>query len=165
MVSTTDVKRLRDETGAGVMNSKRALEESNGDFDAAKEILRQQGVASAAKRADRATGEGLIEAYVHGDRLGALVEVQCETDFVARTDAFRTLARDIAMQVAAMNPAAIEVDDVPDDVVGSKEDNALLTQAFIKDGSRTVGELVQEAIAQTGENIRVARISRFELGG
>ncbi len=165
MVSTTDVKRLRDETGAGVMDSKRALEESNGDFDAAKEILRQQGVASAAKRADRATGEGLIEAYIHGDRLGALVEVQCETDFVARTDAFRALARDIAMQVAAMNPAAIEIDDVPDDVVGSKEDNALLTQAFIKDGSRTVGELVQEAIAQTGENIRVARISRFELGG
>jgi elongation factor Ts len=164
MVSTADVKRLREETGAGVMDSKRALEESNGDFDAAKELLRQQGIASAAKRADRETGEGLIDAYIHGDRLGALVEVQCETDFVARTDTFRTLTRDIAMQVAAMNPAAIDVDDVPDDAVGSKEDNALLTQTFIKDGSKTIGDLVQEAIAQTGENIRIARISRFELG-
>lgn len=164
MVSTADVKRLRDETGAGVMDSKRALEESAGDFNAAKEILRQRGVASAAKRADRTTSEGLIESYIHGDRLGALVEVQCETDFVARTDTFRTLARDIAMQVAAMNPAAIEVDDVPDDAVGAREDNALLTQTFIKDSSRTINDLVQETIAQTGENIRVARIARFELG-
>lgn len=165
MVSTADVKRLREETGAGVMDSKRALEESNGDFDAAKEILRQQGIAAAAKRADRATGEGLVDAYIHGDRIGALVEVQCETDFVARTDTFRELTRDIAMQVAAMNPAAVEVEDVPDDVVGSKEDHALLTQAFIKDGSKTIGDLIQEAIAQTGENIRIARFSRFELGG
>lgn len=165
MVSTADVKRLREETGAGVMDSKRALEESQGDFDAAKEILRQQGIAAAARRADRATSEGLIDAYIHGDRIGALVEVQCETDFVARTDTFRELTRDIAMQVAAMNPAAVEVEDVPDDVVGSREDNALLTQAFIKDGSKTVGDLVQEVIAQTGENIRIARFSRFELGG
>jgi elongation factor Ts len=164
MVSTADVKRLREETGAGVMDSKRALEESNGDFDAAKEILRQQGIASAAKRAERETREGLIDAYIHGDRIGALVEVQCETDFVARTDTFRTLTRDIAMQVAAMNPAAIDIDDVPDDAVGTKEDNALLMQTFIKDGSKTIGDLVQEAIAQTGENIRIARISRFELG-
>jgi elongation factor Ts len=166
MVSTEDVKRLREETGAGVMDSKRALEESSGDFDAAKLLLREQGVASAAKRAGRTTSEGVVEAYVHGGgRIGALVEVQCETDFVARTDTFKTLTRDIAMQVAAMSPAAIAVEDVPDDVVGSKEENALLTQAFIKDSSRTINDLVREAIAQTGENIRVARISRFELGG
>ena len=166
MVSTQDVKRLRDETGAGVMDSKRALEEANGDFDAARQILREQGIAAAAKRADRATAEGVVEAYIHGGgRIGALVELQCETDFVARTDTFRTLVRDIAMQVAAMNPAAIEVDDVPDDAIGDRESHALLTQPFIKDNSQTIGELVQEAIAQTGENIRVARIARFEIGG
>lgn len=165
MVSTQDVKRLREETGAGVMDSKRALEEANGDFEAAKQLLREQGIAAAAKRAGRTTNEGVIDAYIHGEgRIGALVEVQCETDFVARTDAFKTLVRDIAMQVAAMNPTAIELADVPADAIGAKEDNALLTQAFIKDGSRTINDLVQETIAQTGENIRVARIARFQLG-
>src|SRR5690606_794315 len=102
VVTADDVKRLRDETGAGVMDSKRALEEANGDFERARTILREQGIASAAKRADRATSEGMVEAYIHaGGRIGALVEVQCETDFVGRTDAFRQLARDVAMQVAA----------------------------------------------------------------
>jgi elongation factor Ts len=108
LVTTADVKRLREETGAGVMDSKRALEEANGDFDAAKDILREQGIAAAAKRADRTTSQGLVESYIHsGGRIGALVEVQCETDFVARTETFRDLARDLAMQVAAMNPAAM----------------------------------------------------------
>jgi elongation factor Ts len=166
VVTTDDVKRLRDETGAGVMDSKRALEQAGGNFDEAKKILRDQGVASAAKRAERETGQGLIESYIHGaGRIGALVEIQCETDFVARTDGFKQLARDVAMQVAAMNPLALDAADVPDDVSGSKAEHALLTQAFIKDGSKSIQDLVQETIAQTGENVRIARFARFELGG
>jgi len=166
VVTTDDIKRLREETGAGVMDSKRALEEAGGDFEQARKIIREQGIAAAAKRAERETSQGLVESYIHGaGRIGALVEVQCETDFVARTDTFRELARDVAMQVAAMNPAALTADDVPEDTPGKPEDNALLTQAFIKDGSQTIGDLVQAAIGQTGENIRIARFARFELGG
>src|SRR5712692_7212220 len=147
------------------MDCKRALEQAAGNFDAAKEILREHGAAAAAKRADRATSQGLVEAYIHGGgRIGALIELQCETDFVARTDTFKQLARDVAMQVAAMNPAALTPEDVPADAVGTREENALLTQTFIKDGSRRIGDLVQDAVAQTGENIRIARFSRFELG-
>jgi elongation factor Ts len=165
MVSTDDVKRLREVTGAGVMDSKRALEEAGGDFEKAREILREAGAASAAKRSDRETGQGLIESYIHGaGRIGALVEVNCETDFVARTDTFRELARDIAMQVAAMNPLGLNEEDVPADAPGARADHALLRQAFIKDPSKTIGDLVQAAIAQTGENVRVARFARFELG-
>jgi elongation factor Ts len=164
-ISTEDVKRLREETGAGVMDSKRALEEAQGDFERAKALLREQGVATAAKRAGRETGQGIVEAYIHGGgRIGALVEVQCETDFVARTDTFRQLAREVAMQVAAMSPLALNPEEVPDDAPGSKEDHALLTQPFIRDAARTIGDLVQETIAQTGENVRIARFSRFELG-
>ena len=166
MVTADDVKRLRAETGAGVMDSKRALEEADGDFEGARRLLRERGVALAAKRSERSTGQGLVEAYIHGDgRIGALVEVNCETDFVARTDTFRQLARDIAMQVAAMNPLVLTEADVPEDAAGDRAQHALLAQPFIKDGSHTIGELVQEAIAQTGENIRVAHFARFELGG
>lgn len=166
MVSTDDVKRLREETGGGVMDCKRALEEADGDFEKAKELLRVAGIATAAKRSDRATSQGLVESYIHGEgRIGALVEVQCETDFVARTDTFKELARNIAMQVAAMNPLALTSEDVPPDAPGAAEDHALLTQAFIKDGSRNIGDIVQDAIAQTGENIQIGRFSRFELGG
>ena len=163
-ISTDDVKRLRDETGAGVMDSKRALEEAGGDFNRAKELLREHGAAAAAKRSERSTGQGLVESYIHGGRVGALVEVNCETDFVARTDTFKALARDVAMQVAAMNPLGLTEDDVPTDAPGERKAHALLEQAFIKDPSRTIRDLVQEAIAQTGENVRVARFSRFELG-
>ena len=164
-VTTEDVKRLRDETGAGVMDAKRALDEAEGNFDRAKGILRERGVAAAAKRAARETRQGMVECYIHGQgRIGALVEVQCETDFVARTDTFRTLARDIAMQVAAMNPLALTPDAVPADHAGTAEEHALLTQAFIKDGSKTIADLVADAVAQTGENIRVARFARFVLG-
>jgi elongation factor Ts len=107
-----------------------------------------------------------VEAYIHGQgRIGAIVELQCETDFVARTDAFKALARDIAMQVAAMNPIALTADEVPADAPGTKEENALLTQAFIKDGKKTVADLVQDVISTTGENVRIARFSRFEIGG
>lgn len=165
MVTTEDVKRLRGETGAGVMDAKRALEEAEGDFEAAREILREKGIAAAAKRSDRTTDQGLVESYIHGEgRIGALVEINCETDFVARTEGFRQLARDIAMQVAAMGPLALTPEDVPADAPGAAKDNALLTQAFIKDNSRTIGDLVQETIAQTGENVRISRFSRFELG-
>jgi elongation factor Ts len=165
MVTADDVKRLREETGAGVMDSKRALEQAGGDFEKARSLLRQQGMEAAAKRADRSTSQGLVEAYIHGGgRIGALVEVNCETDFVARTDTFRSLARDVAMQVAAMNPLGISPEDVPDDAPGGKAPNALLTQPFIKDSSRTIGDLVKDAIAQTGENVRITRFSRFELG-
>ena len=106
-----------------------------------------------------------LEAYIHGGgRIGVIVEVQCETDFVARTDAFKQLARDIAMQIAAMNPLALTPEEVPADHVGTAEENALLTQAFIKDSGRTIQQLVQDVIAQTGENVRIARFARFELG-
>lgn len=166
MVTTSDIKRLREETGAGVMDAKRALEEASGDFTQAKELIRQQGIASAAKRSDRATTEGVVESYIHGaGRIGALVEVQCETDFVARTDAFKQLARDIAMQIAAMNPLALVVEDVPADAPGNLEDHALLKQSFIRDSSQTIEQLIQAVVGQTGENIQVGRFSRFELGG
>lgn len=165
-VSTEDVKRLREETSAGVMDAKKALEEAGGNFDKAKELLRERGVAAAAKRSERETGQGIVEAYIHGQgRIGAIVELQCETDFVARTDAFKTLARDVAMQVAAMNPLALTPEEVPADAAGTKEENALLTQAFIKDGKKSVASLIQDVISTTGENIRIARFARFEIGG
>ncbi len=163
-ITTADVKRLREETNAGVMDAKRALEEADGNFDKAKGILRERGIAAAAKRSDRATNQGVVETYSHGGRVGVIVEIQCETDFVARTETFRTLAHDIAMQIAAMNPLGLTVDDVPAEHNGTVEENALLTQAFIKDGARTIQDLVSDAVAATGENIRVARFARFELG-
>jgi len=163
-VSTEDVKRLREETNSGVMDAKRALEEAGGDFGRAKQLLREKGSAAAAKRSDRATSQGVVEAYIHaGGRIGALVELNCETDFVARTDIFRQLARDIAMQVAAMDPAGIELDDVPADEP-DRESRALLNQPFIKDSSRTISQLIADTIASTGENVRISHMARFELG-
>lgn len=165
MVTTSDIKRLREETGAGVMDAKRALEEASGDFTQAKELIRQQGIASAAKRADRATSEGVVESYIHGaGRIGALVELKCETDFVARTDAFKQLAKDVAMQVAAMNPLALVTEDVPAGAPGNLEDHALLNQTFIRDSSQTIEQLIQAVVGQTGENIQIGRFARFELG-
>ena len=166
-VSVDDVKRLREETGAGVMDAKRALDDAAGDFARARALLRERGIAAAAKRSDRETGQGVVESYVHGEgRIGVLVEVNCETDFVARTDEFRALARDLALQVAAMNPAAIAPEDVADgeDAPDDREQAALLTQAFVKDPARSVRQRIEETIASTGENIRVARFARFELG-
>lgn len=165
MVTTSDIKRLREETGAGVMDAKRALEEASGDFDEARKLVRQQGIAAAVKRSERETSQGVIEAYIHGQgRIGALVEVQCETDFVARTDTFKQLAKDIAMQVAAMNPLGLTPEDVPEDVSGNREEYALLKQSFIREPSQTIEDLVQTAIGQTGENIKIGKFSRFELG-
>jgi elongation factor Ts len=166
VATADDVKRLRDETGAGVMDCKRALDASSGDVEKAKVWLRDQGVASAEKKSGRETSQGLVESYIHaGGRIGVLVEVNCETDFVARTDAFKKLAHDLAMQVAGVpTTLAVSEEDLPDGAEGSVEETVLLKQPFIRDGSRTIEQLVKEAIAQTGENIRVRRFARYELG-
>ena len=166
MATAEDVKRLRDQTGAGVMDCKRALDEAGGIVDKAVELLREKGIAAAEKRAGRETAQGLVESYIHaGGRIGVLVEVNCETDFVARTDTFKTLAHDIAMQIAGVpGTLVINEEDLPKDAEGSVEETVLLKQPFIRDGSRTIEQLVKEAIAQTGENIRVRRFARFELG-
>jgi elongation factor Ts len=166
VASAEDVKRLRDETGAGVMDCKKALEEGGGDFDRAKQILREKGIAGADKKAGRETSQGLVESYIHaGGRIGVLVEVNCETDFVAKTDAFKKLAHDIAMQVAGIaTTLAVSEEELPDGAEGSVEETVLLKQPFIRDGSRTIEQLVKEAIAQTGENIRIRRFARYELG-
>lgn len=167
MVSVQDVKRLREETGAGVMDAKRALDRAEGDFERARTLLREEGIAAAAKRAHRATSEGVIESYIHANgRIGVLVEINSETDFVARTEQFRDLAHDVALQVAAMNPDTVSIDDLPEDVPeGEREGRALLTQPFIKDSARTVQELVEDTISSTGENIRISRFIRYEIGG
>ena len=145
-----EVKRLREETGAGVMDCKRALEESKGDFERAKALIKERGLAKAQKKSDREAKEGIVEAYVHaGGRIGAMVEVSSETDFVARNPEFRELAKELAMQVAAMDP---------------KDVDELLEQTYIRDASKKVGELVTGIAATTGENVRVRRFKRFQLG-
>jgi elongation factor Ts len=164
-VSIESIKALREQTGAGVMDSKRALQQTNGDLQKAEEILRAEGIASAAKKASRATNEGLIESYIHsGGRIGAIVELNCETDFVARTPDFKELAHDLAMQVAAMSPTYVDGTDLPEDEPGSPEEVSLLQQPFIKDPTKTIQDLVKEAVGKLGENIRVRRFTRFSLG-
>ena len=164
-VSTEAVKELRQQTGAGVMECKRALEEVDGDLERAAEILRQRGLALASARAHRRTAQGLVECYIHaGGRIGAMLELNCETDFVARTDTFKALAHELAMQVAAMGPLSISTDDLPPGAEGDPNEMCLLLQPYVRDPSRTVQELISEAIAQTKENIQVRRFARFELG-
>lgn len=140
--------KLREETGAGVMDCKRALADAGGDYEKAKAIINERGLTKAAKKGERATGAGLVYAYVHQDRVGVLLELRCETDFVARTDDFRGLAKELAMQIAAMDPENSE---------------ALLTQEYVKDPSLTVAEVVKRVIAKLGENIQIGRFSRFSL--
>ena len=165
MVSTADIKTLRDRTGAGIMDAKRALEASVGDIDQAETALREKGLARAAAKADRATTEGLVECYVHaGSRIGAMVEVNCETDFVARTPEFKDLAHNLAMQVAAMAPLYLDDDDAPEDETRAPEEVCLLKQAFIRDPSRIVNDLVMDIRSRVGENVQVARFTRFSLG-
>ncbi len=164
-VSASDVKALRERTGAGVMECKRALEEAGGDVERAVEVLREHGAELAGKRAHRETSQGLVECYIHaGGRIGALVEVNCETDFVARTDAFKELARELAMQVVAGSPLSVSEEDLPSGAEGDPAELCLLRQPYIRDDSRTIDDVVKEVIAQTGENIRVSRFARFELG-
>jgi len=194
-ITTDMVKQLRERTQAGILDCKQALEETNGNFEAAVQLLRQRGLAVAAKKAGREAKEGLIDAYVHaGGGIGALIELNCETDFVARTEEFRTLAHDLAMQVAASNPRYLSRDDVPEEVIqqqleayrqealaeGKPEhvidriaqgrlekffsEVVLLEQPFIKDPDRTVQELITDKIAELKENIVLRRFCRFELG-
>jgi elongation factor Ts len=196
MAITVDmVKELRERTGAGVLDCRNALQEVGGDFDKAATLLRKKGLAIAAKKADREAKEGLVEAYIHGGgRLGVLLELNCETDFVARTADFQELAHDLAMQIAATNPQYLTPQDIPTDVVeglrqrerdqveGDKpyevverilegklkkyyQEVCLLEQPFIKDESVVIGELITAKIAKLGENIKVRRFARFELEG
>jgi elongation factor Ts len=189
------VKELRDRTQAGILDCKKALQETNGDFEQAAELLRQKGLAVAEKKAGRETNEGLIEAYIHaGGSVGAIVELNCETDFVARTEPFKALAHDLAMQVVATNPKYLSRDAIPDDFreremaayrqqaleEGKPEhivdriaegrwnkyvsEIVLLEQPYIKDGDKTVDQLITEAVAELKENIVLRRFARFELG-
>ncbi|MBI4228032.1 MAG: translation elongation factor Ts [Candidatus Omnitrophica bacterium] len=194
-VATIDpalIKRLREQTGAGVMDCRRALETSQGEFDGALRWLKAQGAAIAAKKADRATKAGAIAAYVHGGRIGVLVEVNSETDFVARNERFQEFVHQLGLHIAAMNPAYVSPDDVPSELVADElgqlqeslegaEGDAfvsaqkahmeqfyarlcLLNQPFVKDESKTIQDLLTELIAVTGENIVVRRFIRYQLG-
>ena len=187
------IKQLREKTGAGIMDCKRALEAANGDLTGAEDILRKQGMASAAKKAGRAANQGLIFQYIHGGRIGCLLELNCETDFVARTDEFQRLVRDLAVQVAGMIPQFVDVDRIPEDVLEARRQELLADESVQKkpenirgqiiegqlkkwysqvvlyeqpfrDEERTVRELVNERIATIGENIRVRRFTRYALG-
>jgi translation elongation factor Ts len=193
-ITAENVKALRELSGAGVMDCKRALEESDGDLEKASALLRERGQAAAAKRAGREAREGLVSSYIHtGGRIGVLIEVNCETDFVARTDQFQKLVRELAMQVAGLRPVYPTIESIPaaeleakreqllgDESVNQKPEHirgqivegqlkkwfadVVLTEQPFRDEDRTVGELITEAIAKTGENIRVRRFVRFELG-
>jgi len=166
-VTAAQVKELREITGAGVMDCKRALMETGGDKDKAVEMLRQHGLSVAEKKSHRTTEQGLVECYIHaGGRIGALVEVNCETDFVARTPDFKALARDLAMQVAATGPLYVSEEELKLEpgIEGDPKEICLLCQAYIRDASRTVLDIVNDVIAKTGENVKVSRFARFEIG-
>lgn len=147
-IKKEDIQKLRDLTGAGVMDCKRALEEAKGNFDRAVEIVREKGVIIAEKKSGRKTGAGLLEAYVHNNRVGVLLELRCETDFVAHSDPFQELAHELAMQIAALDPKSVE---------------DLLDQAYIRDESIKISDLITRVVAKVGENIKVERFCRYEL--
>lgn len=194
-ISADKVKALRERTGVGIMDCKSALTETDGDIDKAVELLRKMGVASAEKRAGRETDEGLVEAYIHaGSQLGVLVEINCETDFVANTDEFKNFARDIAMQVAATGPRVVSREDFPQGEIDKEleiyktqannegkpeniierfvqgklekfyQENALMEQSYIKDPNKNIKELLTEVITKTGENINIRKFVRYQLG-
>ena len=193
-VSLDEVKKLRDLTGVGLTDAKKALVETDGDFDKALSAMRKKGMTKAEKRGEREALEGLVDSYVHSGRIGVVVEVNCETDFVARTDAFKTLVHDIALHVSATNPEYISLADISDEVKAAKKtefvekakadgkpaeiaekivegqlakylaEKTLLEQPFIKNPDITVGDLVKEHISKLGENIVVRQIRRIELG-
>lgn len=149
-VSVSDIKKLREKTGGGIADCRKALEEAKGDFKKAEELLKSWGIDKAASKADRAVGAGLVETYIHGGgKVGSMVEINCETDFVARTDEFKALAHEVAMQVAAMDP---------------KDVKELMEQLYIRDAGKKIETLVGETIAKVGENIQIKRFMRFELG-
>jgi len=189
------VKQLREKTGTGVMDCKQALKESGGDLDKAVDFLRKKGLATAAKRAGRATSEGIVESYIHmGGKIGVLVEVNCETDFVAKNEDFKAFAKNITMQIAATNPVAVTAGDVPEHIINKEreiyraqaletgkpeniidkiaegklkkfyDENCLMNQAYVRDSNMSVADLLNELIAKIGENIAIKRFSRFQIG-
>lgn len=193
-ITIEDIKKLKELTGIGLTDAKAALVEVDGDFDKALEAMRKKGITKAEKKGDRETREGIIDSYVHSDRIGVIVEVNCETDFVARLPEFKEFAHQIAMQIAAMAPKYSTLEDVPAEVYEAKKkellesdslkskpaemaeqivegqlkkhfaEQVLSEQAFVLDDSKTVGERIKEQIAKSGENIRVAQFKRIELG-
>ncbi len=164
-ISMVMLKELRDQSGAGIMACRKALLEAQGDIKKASGLLREEGLLLAQKKANRAANQGIIEAYIHtGGRIGAMVEVNCETDFVARTDEFRQLAHHLAMQVAAMNPQVISREEASETSRAELQTACFLLQPYIKDPSKTVQDIINETIAKVGENISVNRFARFELG-
>jgi elongation factor Ts len=194
-ISAAEVKKLRDKTGVGMADCKKALEEAGGDEARAIEILRKHGEAISAKRADKVANQGLVEAYIHtGGKMGSLIELNCETDFVAKTEAFQTLARDLAMQIVAMQPLYVSKESIPQEIISSELDIArqtavnegkpenmldriaqgrlekfyqevcLLEQTYIKDGGKTIRDILNEATAKLGEKVDIRRFSRFQLG-
>jgi elongation factor Ts len=164
-ISASLVKELRSQSGAGVMDCRNALAKTDGDITKALELLKEQGIVKAQKKASRTASKGLVEAYIHtGGRIGAMVEINCETDFVARTQQIKTLAHDLAMQVCASSPVCVNQEELP---AGSDVDPVvacLMLQPFIKSPDKTIKDIVTEAIARIGENIKVTRFARFELG-
>ena len=195
MISASMVKELREMTGAGMMDCKRALQEANGDMDKAVELLREKGLAAAAKKAGRIAAEGIVDSYIHmGGKIGVLVEVNCETDFVAKTAEFKTLVRDIAMHIAASNPQYLSREDVPEDVIAKEKEIlkvqalnegkpekiaerivegriekfykevCLLEQPFVKDPDKSIQDVVNEQIAKIGEKISIRRFIRYQMG-
>jgi elongation factor Ts len=194
-ISAGLVKELREKTGAGIMDCKKALTESDADMDKAVEFLRKKGLATAAKRAGRALSEGVVQSYIHmGGKLGVMVEVNCETDFVAKNDEFQEFARNIAMHIAASNPLGITPEDIPEELIQKEKDiylaqakemgkpdnivdkiaegklkkfiqeNCLMNQPYVRDPDITVADLLNELIAKIGENISVSRFVRFQVG-
>jgi len=164
-ISVQAVKELRNRTNAGILDCNKVLLEVDGDMEKAIELLRRRGVAIAEKKKDLVTTEGVIEAYIHHTKgIGALVELNCETDFVARTAEFRELARDLAMQVAATSPQFVTIEEMPPKAEIDPQAVCLLSQPFIKEPVKTVKEIIAETIAKVGENIKVRRFARFELG-
>ena len=194
-IDANTVKQLRDKTGAGMMDCKNALKESNGDLDGAIDYLRKSGAAKAEKKGSRETKEGLVYSYIHaGGRLGVMIEVNCETDFVAKTDGFIELSHNLAMQIAATNPISLDKNSVPDDIIAKEkeiyteqakssgkpdniiekmvegrlskffQENCLMEQAYIKDSDKKISDLLTETIATLGENITVSKFTRFAVG-
>lgn len=167
-MSLDAIKELRELTNCGIVDCKKALEQAGGDLKKAKELLREKGLQMALKKASRVAREGRIEAYVHnGNKIGVVVEVNCETDFVARNEAFIQFSKDLAMHIAAMAPVYLKKDDVPADVVAGGADTAvlcLLEQPFVKDTSKTIQDLLNELVAKIGENIVIGRFVRYKIG-
>ncbi len=164
-ISLELIKELREQSGAGIMQCRNALEKHEGNREKALEYLKEQGLLKAKEKAERTAAEGLIEAYIHtGGRVGAMIELNCETDFVARTDEFKALAHNLAMQVAAMNPQFIAEADIPKKADVEPQAACLLRQPYIKDQEQTIEDIITDTIARVGENIKVSRFARFELG-